>query len=192
MRRFFAFLMAATMMVGAAACSDDEEGGNDAPPGMLQVGEMPYALGAAYCQTDVVEDRFVRYDIFLTDKVYWDDEGNWPDDYAAYVNAIEVNLYFLYAETNSTNSILSGTYTYAGEDGKHLTHSGGSDYVICDETGWGSWIAMGQQLVETSQLKIEINHISGSTYEIIFTGGVDEEGNAVSGYYKGKVDIVEL
>ena len=48
---------------------------------------------------------------------------------------------------------------------------------------------MGQDYVEESKLTIEIKHIKGNIYEIIFTGGVDVNGKPVNGYYKGAVDV---
>ena len=71
-------------------------------------------------------------------------------------------------------------------------HPGLNTHIFYDENGnFGDYIEFGQENVEASKLEIEIKHINGNIYEIKFTGGVDEEGNSVNGYYKGEVDMFE-
>ena len=188
MKKLFTLLLAVAAMISFTACEKDDNGKD--LPNILQIGDKTYELGAAcvYSLKSLDQETY-RYDIFVTNKVYWDNTGYWPDE-DIYANAVEVNLYYLYGPGSLTR-MPDGKYVYPTTGEESLTHDGSSDYMICDETGKGQWTCCGQDNVENSKLEIEIKHINGNIYEIKFTGGVDERGNSVNGYYKGEVDMFE-
>ena len=180
-------MIAAALMIGFTACENDDNGKDT--PNILQIGDETYEIGASCCYW-VVEDGSITYDLWLTNKKLWNNVGNWELPLEELVNGFEVNLYDLFVIGATTpGEIVSGTYTY--ENG-NLQHDGCSDYGFYDENGhFNEYIEFGQNHVDESMLVIEVNHISGNIYEIKFTGGVDERGNPVSGYYKGEIDMFE-
>lgn len=193
MKKILTLMIAAAMMIGFTACEKDDNGKD--LPNILQIGDKTYELSTAcfYSKPNTNSEKssnqqIYRYNIFLTDKVYWDNEGMWANNESTYANAVEVNLYYLYGAGTLT-TMPDGKYVYPTTGEESLSHTGYSDYLLCDETGDGNWITYGQDYVENSNLEIEIKHITGEVYEIKFTGGIDESGKPVSGYYKGKIDM---
>lgn len=195
MKKILTLMMAAALMIGFTACEKDDNGpgggGNGA--NIFQVGNKTYTIGAACCYWGD-EDGYVWYDLWFTNKQLWDNEGNWnlPDE--EYANAFEINVYDLFADTDTPGKIKDGTYTFIGDsDYRDLVHSGSSDFGFYDENGifQYDYIEFGQGNVDESNLVIEVKNISGNIYEIKATGGVDPNGNAINIYYKGKVDIYE-
>ena len=177
-------MLAVAAMISFTACEKD---GAENKKNEFTVGTSTYEFTHSCCYTDSYvprdgEKEYTRYDIYLTNGKYWDNEGEWSDA-PVYATAKMVNLYFLYADTSTPEVMPSGTYKYSDEVG-HLTFRSGPEYCVDDE-----WYDFSIEGCPGSNVEITITHISGKVYEIIFTGGRDENGNAVSGYYKGEVNI---
>lgn len=188
MKKFLTLMIAAALMISFTACEKDDNGKD--LPNILKIGDRTYEIGAACCYWGIEDDISV-YDLWFTNKKLWNSQGNWELPDSEYANGFEVNIYNLFAQGATRGEIASGKYTYSTE-GKCPAHDGLSDYGFYDENGnFGDYIEIGQGEVEASNLVIEIKHINGTIYEIKFTGGVDERGNSVNGYYKGEVDIYE-
>lgn len=183
-------MIAAALMIGFTACEKDDNGKDQ--PNILKIGDRTYEIGAACCYWGIYDD-YSNYDLWFTNKKLWNSQGNWdlPDSECA--NGFEVNVYDLFAPANiEPGKIREGKYTYSSNSDEVFVHDGYSDYGFYDENGnFGDYIEFGQEYVEASKLEIEIKHINGNIYEIKFTGGVDERGNSVNGYYKGEVDMFE-
>jgi hypothetical protein len=176
-------------LVALAGCKKDPAPEPDLPD-TLQIADRTYEIGAACCYFST-DSEYTKYDLWFTNKKLWTDVGDWPEDIDNSNGGFEVNVYNLVAIGAAPGEIAAGKYTYSTEPG-NFVHDGFSDYGVYDENGhFGDYIEFGQSHVEESELVIEIKHISGNIYEIKFTGGVDERGNTVSGYYKGVVDIFE-
>ena len=189
-------MLAVAAMISFTACEKDDNGKDQ--PNILQIGDKTYELGAAclYSNPDTYSGKSLnqqtfRYDIYLTDKVYWNNKGEWPEDESTYANSVEVNLYYLYGPGSYT-VMPDGKYVYPTTNEESLIHSGDSTYRLSDEKGNSNAVDFGQDYVDKSKLEIEIKHIKGNIYEIKFTGGVDESGKPVNGYYKGAMDIFEM
>ena len=182
-------MLAVAAMISFTACEKD--GGDEKLPNEFILGSESHALGNAICyyhfDTDYQIDEF---DLWLTDRLYWNTNGDWYFDSSKYANGLQVNLYWIYGKDVAKGSLPTGKFTYSDTPG-NLKHDGRADYYFSDENGDGNTIEFGQDSVRSSQLVIEIKHIKGNIYEIIFTGGLDEYGNPVNGYYRGAVDIVE-
>ena len=178
-------------LVALAGCKKDPAPEPDIPD-TLQIADRTYEIGAACCYYST-DSGYTDYDLWFANKKLWNDVGNWPVDPKDLdnPNGFEVNVYRLSVKGATPGEIASGTYTYSAEYGSFV-HDGRSDYGFYDENGNpNEYFEFGQDDVEESDLVIEIKHISGNIYEIKFTGGVDERGNSISGYYKGEVDIFE-
>ena len=187
MKKLLTLMLAAAAMISITACEKD--GGEDLPNEIV-IGSDAYNLSGAICYCYIHPDyETVEYDFYLTDKVYWDNNGNWEDEDSYYANGVEVNIYNLYAKGVAEGKLPTGKFTY-GDSWENFKHSGSTDYTLNDENGYTNWIEFGQEYVEESKLTIEIKHIKGNIYEIKLTGGVDENGKPVNGYYKGEFDIV--
>ena len=178
-------MVAVAAMISFTACEKD--GGDDLPNEII-IGSESYTLNAAccYCYTNP-DYETVEYDFWLTDRRYWNNDGDWPIEDSNYANGLEVNLYSLYAKGAAKGSLPTGKFTY-GDSYENFKHSGSSDYTLNDENGYTNWISMSRNS-ESSNLIIEIKHIKGNIYEIKFTGGIDQHGKTVNGYYKGVVDV---
>ena len=189
MKKLLTLMIAAAAMISFTAC--EKENNEKVLPNEFTIGMDTYALGAAICNCYVYDNQeMTEYNIWLTDKVHWDANGDWEDVNATnYSNSFETNVYDLYAKGVAEGSMPTGKFTYSLND-EHLTHNGYSDYLVYDENGdYDEYIEFGQYNVESSKLEIEIKHICNNIYELKLTGGVDVFGNAVSGYYKGAFDI---
>ena len=187
MKKLLTLMLAAAAMISFTACEKD---GDKDLPNEIIIGAESYTLNAACCYYYMDSDHeTVEYDLWFADRKYWNDNGDWPIEDSNYANALEVNLYNLYAKGVAEGSLPTGKFTY-GDSWENLKHDGRSDYTINDEDGETNWTGMGQDYVEESKLTIEIKHIKGNIYEIKLTGGVDENGKPVNGYYKGEFDIV--
>ncbi len=186
MKKLFTLMIAVAAMISFTACEKD--GGKDLPNEII-IGSESYTLNAAccYCYTDP-DYETLEYNFWLTDRRYWNNDGDWPIEDSNYANGLEVNLYNLYAKGVAKGSLPTGKFTY-GDPWENFKHNGYSDYTLNDEDGDTNWIGIGQDCEEESKLTIEIKHIKGNIYEIIFTGGVDVYGKPVNGYYKGAVDV---
>ncbi len=186
MKKLFTLMIAVAAMISFTACEKD--GNEPELPNEIVIGTKTYPLGGAVSYFYASEKL---YNLWFADKVYWDKNGDWTEDDSKYANGIEVNVYELFADGITKGSLPTGRFIYS-DSFANMTHSGYSDYMLYNETGNGEgWSEFGQENVQESKLVIEIKHIKGNIYEIIFTGGVDENGNAVNGYYKGAVDIFE-
>ena len=193
MKKILTLMMAAALMIGFTACEKDDGGPGGGNGGnIFQLGNKTYTIGAACCYWGIDDDGYVYYDMWFANKQLWNDEGNWNLPSEEYVNAFEINVYDLYADTDTPSKIKDGTYTYDYDYGD-LVHDGSSDYAFYDENGifQDEYIEFGQGYVDKSNLVIEVKNISGNIYEIKATGGVDENGNAINIYYKGEVDMFE-
>ena len=191
MKKHWTLIIAAALMLGFTACENDKE--KDLP-NTFQVGKTTYNLGAAICYTNSeAEPGLTSYDLYITDKVHWDSNGNWSDIRSDYANSIEINIYKLYVQNGSTTQIPDGKYIYsAGRE--NMTHTGRSDYFLYKADGSNyvdDYINFGQNDVAASKLVIEVKHINSNIYEIKITGGVNEYGNSVNGYYKGAISVYE-
>ena len=187
MKKLLTLMLAAAAMISFTACEKD--GGEDLPNEIV-IGSDAYNLSGAICYCYINPDyETVEYDFYLADKVYWDKNGNWEEEDSYYVNGVEVNIYNLYAKGVAEGKLPTGKFTY-GDEWENLKHDGSTDYTLNDENGNTHWTEIGQEYVDESKLIIEIKHIKGNIYEIKFTGGVDENGKPVKGYYKGEFDIV--
>ena len=188
MKKILTLMIAAAMMIGFTACEKENE---KEKPNTLQIGDRTYEIGASCCYW-AIEDEWSFYDLWFTNKKLWDNQGSWELPESECANGFEVNVYDLWVIGADPGKIASGTYTYSEDVEANFAHDGSSDYGFYDENGnFGDYIEFGQEYVEASKLEIEIKHINGNIYEIKFTGGVDEEGNSVNGYYKGEVDMFE-
>ena len=191
MKKHWTLIIAAALMLGFTACENDKE--KDLP-NTFQVGKTTYKLGAAICYTNSeAEPGLTSYDLYITDKVHWDSNGNWSDIRSDYANSIEINIYKLYVQNGSTTQIPDGKYIYSASR-ENMTHTGRSDYFLYKADGSGyvdDYINFGQNDVAASKLVIEVKHINSNIYEIKITGGVNEYGNSVNGYYKGAISIYE-
>lgn len=188
MKKILTLMIAAALMIGFTACEKDDSGKNGGKEtNALHVGDKTYKIGASCCYC-YEYGEYSYYSLWFANKKTWNNDGHWPEDDAIYANGFEINIYDLYVTSATPGQITTGKYTYSEESG-NFTHTGESDYCFYDENGDSDgYIEFGQFYVEESNLVIEVKHISGNIYEIKFTGGVDESGNPVSGYYKGKVD----
>ena len=191
MKKHWTLIIAAALMLGFTACENDKE--KDLP-NTFQVGKTTYKLGAAICYTNSeAEPGLTSYDLYITDKVHWNSDGNWSDIRSDYANSIEINIYKLYVQNGSTTQIPDGKYIYSASR-ENMTHTGRSDYFLYKADGSGyvdDYINFGQNDVTASKLVIEVKHINSNIYEIKITGGVDEYGNSVNGYYKGAISVYE-
>ena len=191
MKKHWTLIIAAALMLGFTACENDKE--KDLP-NTFQVGKTTYNLGAAICYTNSeAEPGLTSYDLYITDKVHWDSNGNWSEIRSDYANSIEINIYKLYVQNGSTTQIPDGKYIYSASR-ENMTHTGRSDYFLYKADGSGyvdDYINFGQNDVTASKLVIEVKHINNNIYEIKITGGVDEYGNSVNGYYKGAISVYE-
>lgn len=189
MKRFLTLFVAAAVLMGLTAC---EKENNDKTYGELKIADETYVLNGATCSyLPSSSDDSMCYFITLSTNVYWDGEGNFSEDPSLMANCTMVTLYTLCAHTTAIDKIAEGKYVY-GDKWGNITHTGASYYLQFDENGaQKEYMDFGQSIVESSQLEVEIKHISGKTYEIKFDGGVDIMGNPVSGYYKGEVEMFE-
>ena len=188
MKKILTLMIAAAMMIGFTAC--EKENKEEEKPNILQIGDRTYEIGASCCYW-AIEDEWSFYDLWFTNKKLWNSQGSWemPDSECA--NGFEVNIYDLLSQGATRGEIASGKYTYSTEV-INFAHDGSSDYGFYDENGnFGDYIEFGQEYVADSKLVIKVKHINDNIYEIEFTGGVDERGNPVSGYYKGAIDMFE-
>ena len=182
MKKLLTLMLAAAAMISFTACEKD---GAENRKSEFTVGTSTYELTHSCCypKSRVSNDlQYTRYDIYLTNGKFWDNTGEWTDE-SIYATANMVNLYYLYALTSTQEVIQSGTYKYSDEPG-HLTFNSGPEYCVNDK-----WHDFSHEGNPGSNVEITITHISDNVYEIIFTGGRDENGNAISGYYKGAVDF---
>lgn len=180
MKKFLMFLAAAAMMINFSSCGNDDGGDGDDKKNYCKIGSTTYDLNYAdfYIGSEGPSDEFAEYDIyFAEDATPYDSEGHWEPD------GLVVNLYSLYADKSAATEgqMYSGTYNYSAEL-TAMSHDGCSTYWLTDDN-----IDFGQTLIPESQLVIKINHVSGNVYEIEWSGAIDGDGNAVSGYYKGPV-----
>ena len=192
MKKHWTLIIAAALMLGFTACENDKE--KDLP-NTFQVGKTTYNLGAAICYTNSeAEPGLTSYDLYLTDKVRWDSNGNWFDsEESDLANSIEINIYKLFVQNGSTTQIPDGKYIYSASR-ENMTHTGRSKYFLCKADGSAyeeGYIEFGQNDVAASKLVIEVEHFNSNIYEIKITGGVDEYGNSVNGYYKGAISVYE-
>ena len=184
MKKFLIFIVAAIVMANFTACDKKEAD----LPNTLEIGDKTYTIGAACCFSYEIQG-INKYNLFFSDRLLWNNNGDWVSSGNSYANGFEVNLHYLYANGSSLDELPEGKYTF-GKEYVSSTHSGDSDYMFYDK--WGSpgrWVDMGQNYVQKSKLVIEVKRISDKIYEIEFTGAVDYDGNAVNGYYKGTVDF---
>ena len=183
MKKFLILVAAAIVMANFTSCDK-----KDADlPNTLKIGDKTYTIGAACCFSYEIQG-INKYNLFFSDRMIWDNNGDWIPSGNVYSNGLEVNLHYLYANGSSLDELPDGKYSF-GKENKSFTHSGDSDYMFYDKWGGpGRWVDMGQNYVDKSKLEIEVKRISGKIYEIEFTGAVDYDGNTVSGYYKGAVD----
>lgn len=186
MKKILTLMIAAAMMIGFTACEKENE---KEKPNSFQIGDKTYEIGASCCYLETY-DEYIVYDMWFANKQLWSDKGNWPEDIDN-ANGFEVNVYNFAALGAAPGKIASGTYIYSQDEGNFI-HDGFSDYGFYDENGnFGDYIEFGQDTVAESKLVIKVKHINDNIYEIEFTGGVDEKGNPVSGYYKGAIDMFE-
>ena len=182
-------MLAVAAMISFTACEKD--GGEEVLPSYIQVGEKYYDLGGAVGYFNQHNEGQKRFYLSLTDKVYWNDKGDWQISIEG-SQRVEVSLSTLTAQNVEAGKLPEGKFTYS-EEIENLKHSGFAEYKIRESSQILSpFVFFGQANVAESQLVIEIKHVKGKVYEIKFTGGVDEEGNAVSGQYQGIVDIFEM
>ena len=180
MKKFLMFLAAAAMMINFSSCGNDDGGDGDDKKNYCKIGSTTYDLNYAdfYIDTEGSSDEFAEYDIyFAEDATPYDTGGEWAPD------GLVVNLYYLYADKSAATEgqMYSGTYNYS-EELTAMSHDGYSCLRMSDGN-----VRIGQEFVSESQLVVKINHVSGDVYEIEWSGAIDEDGNAVSGYYKGPV-----
>lgn len=179
-------MLAVAAMLSFTACEKD--GNEPELPNEIVIGSQSYALAGAVSY--FYADEGV-YNIWFSDKVHWDNNGDWEQDDSKYANGIEIDIYDLYSTGIAKGSLPTGRFTFS-DSNANMTHNGYSDYLLYNENGkYDGWSDFGQSSVAESQLVIDIKHIKGNVYEIIFTGGIDENGKTVNGYYKGAVDIFE-
>lgn len=189
MKKILTLMIAAAMMIGFTAC--EKENKEEEKPNILQIGDRTYEIGASCCYL-AIEDGWSFYDLWFTNKKLWNSQGSWELPDSEYANGFEVNVYDLAAIGADPAKIASGTYTYSENAEVNFSHDGFSDYGFYDENGnFNGYIEFGQDNVAESKLVIKVKHINDNIYEIEFTGGVDERGNPVSGYYKGVIDMFE-
>jgi hypothetical protein len=183
MRKFIILLVAAILMTGFTSCKKDKDGDL---PNTLTIGTKTYKIGAACCYSYEIQN-INKYNLFLTNKITWNYNGDMTTNSSTYVNGYEINLHYLYANGSSLNELPSGRYKY-GDEYESFTHSGDSDYMFYDANGKpGRWIDMGQSYAKNSKLVIDVKHINDNIYEIKFSGAVDYDGKTVNGHYKGEV-----
>ena len=97
MKKFLTLMIAAALMIGFTACEKDDNG-KDLPNEII-IGSESYTLNAAccYCYTDP-DYETLEYEFWLTDRRYWNDNGDWLIEDSNYANGLEVNLYNLYVK----------------------------------------------------------------------------------------------
>ncbi|MBR6830579.1 MAG: hypothetical protein IKM58_00650 [Tidjanibacter sp.] len=180
MKKFLMFLAAAAMMINFSSCGNDDGGDGDDKKNHCKIGSTTYDLNYAdfYIGSAGSSNELAEYDIyFAEDATPYDAGGEWEPE------GLVVNLYSLYADKSAATEgqMYSGTYNYSAER-TAMSHDGYSFYWLPDYQ-----VRIGQEFVSESQLVIKINHVSGNVYEIEWSGAIDGDGNAVSGYYKGPV-----
>lgn len=127
--------------------------------------------------------------MYFYDMLFYDNDTPYDADGNFVPGVFATNIYYLCSNDSSASltRIPDGTYLYKefyiADDLEDMKHNGYSDYLVNIDDG--DWIEFGQESVSESQLVITVKHVSGDIYEIEWTGGVDENGNAVNGYYKG-------
>ena len=191
MKKLFTLMVAVAAMISFTACEKDDNGKD--LPNILKIGDKTYPLGAGTFRYIPIDGN-MHFFITLADKVYWDKDGNTPDDgNSIYANAFALSLYTLVGSGQSTD-LQDGKYTFSESGEKILSHTGTALYVLYDKNGNVTLPPhfFGQSNIPASQLEIEIKHIKGNIYEIKFTGGIDESGNPINGYYKGVMDKFEM
>ena len=181
-------MIAVAAMISFTAC---EKEAMDDVPSYIQIGEKTHYLGGAVGYFNQNSEGVKRFYLSLTDKVYWDDNGDWHIPIGG-SQKIEVNLSTLAAKNVEAGKLPEGKFTYS-EEIENLKHTGFAEYKISESPETlNPFVFFGQAEVAESQLVIEIKHVKDKVYEIKFTGGIDQEGNAVSGHYQGIVDIFTM
>lgn len=164
----------------ATSCKKDDE-----KPNVCNVGSTSYDLGTAVCYVAEEGDLTTRFNFFFAAPTWSvDDESNWEG------HGFDTNLYYLYSGANKNNLPACGKYVYSDKIADDMKHSGDSDYLVNEDSNWIEY-GYDDDADKPTGLTITIHSVSKSTIEISWTGGVDEYGDAVSGYYNGKIKYFE-
>ncbi len=184
MKKFLTFLAAAAVLFNLSACKDDDGGEGDPKPNQMTIGSQTHELRFG----EVVVDHYVN-GMYLYNMFFYDNDTPYDADGDPVSGVFATNIYSLFSNNSSASltRIPDGTYVYkemySADDIEDMKHNGYSDYIVSIDDE--EWIEFGQDSVSESQLVITVKHVSGDIYEIEWTGGVDQNGNAVNGYYKG-------
>ena len=110
MKKFLIFIVAAIVMANFTSCDK-----KDADlPNTLKIGDKTYTIGAACCFSYEIQG-INKYNLFFTNTLVWNKNGDWSSSANTFANGFEVNLHYLYANGSSLDELPDGKYTFGKE-----------------------------------------------------------------------------
>lgn len=171
MKKLLLFLFVAALSAGFASCGSDDDDDNS------KTNEFEYSVfksQVANCYIQLDDDEFM---IILVGKGVSINFEN--SNFSGTGSMLGISLY-------SKNKSIEGKYTVEGDD-EELEKSIYRAYVLSIAGNTGS-SPLEFDFGQGSEVSVKK---SGETYEIIVTGH-DDEGVAVSAYYKGAVTFTSI